>query len=183
MADSKAAVAAAPGKDAPGGAKPVPKKKNRKPMIIIGVAVLLVATVAGAFLMLRPHDDAAGAGAGAAADKGAGDKDKKADAKKPVFVDFDTFTVNLKDPEKFLQIKLTFQVKSDAAAEGLKEVIPVVRSAMIPVLSSQDAADLMTNDGKGKLARQLADAANQALADGDLKDALQAVLITHMIIQ
>lgn len=183
MADSKAAAAAAPAKDTPGAAKPAAKKKNRKPVIIIGLAVLLVSIAAGAFFLLRTPADASAAGDARSADKGKGDKEKKGEIKKPVFVDFDTFTVNLKDPEKFLQIKLTFQVKTEAAAEGLKEVIPVVRSALIPVLSSQDAADLMTSDGKTRLAKQLVDAASQALAGGELKDTLEAVLITHMIIQ
>ena len=175
MADSKAAVATAPAKVAPASTKPA-GKRNIKRMLIIGLPVVLAAAGAGAWLLLRPHDDAASAAASAAA----AEKEK---IRKPTFVELDAFTVNLKDPDTFLQIKLTFQLKDAASAEGLKEVLPIVRSALIPVLSSQDAADLMTNEGKGKLARELGDAASQALASGELKDAVQTVLITHMIIQ
>jgi flagellar FliL protein len=131
----------------------------------------------------RPADDAGKAKAGAKdkADKEK-DKDKKGETK-PLFVEFETFTSNTKDPEKFLQIKLTFQVKSEKAVEGLKELTPVVRSAVIPVLGVQDPPTLMTNEGKEKLTGDLVLATNKALAGTGMDDEIDTVLITHMIIQ
>ena len=200
MADSKTApAAAAPGKDAPAGkdgaakagAQPAGKKRNLKPIIMIAAAVVLLGGGAAAFFLLRPTADAAPEAAeakGAAKDKKGEDKDKKGDdkkgeVKKPSFVEFDMFTVNLKDPEKFLQIKLTFQVKSETAAEGLKELMPLIRSAVIPVLSSQEAAQIMTVEGKDKMIKDVVVAANQSVAATDSKDAIENALITHMIIQ
>jgi flagellar basal body-associated protein FliL len=51
------------------------------------------------------------------------------------------------------------------------------------VLSAQDPTELMTAEGKEKLSSQVVEAANKSLAGGELADAVDTVLITHMIIQ
>jgi flagellar FliL protein len=172
MAESKAATAAAPE-----GAAPA-KKKNLKPLILIAAAVLLLGGGGAAFFLMRPKSPPAAAGA-----EKAPEADKGKEGKKPSFVEFENFTSNLKDPEKFLQIKLTFVVDSDKAAEELKDIMPVMRGAIVPVLSSQDSAEIMTTEGKEKMSKQIVDATNQAIADHNLKEKVDAVLITHMIIQ
>ncbi len=190
MAESKAAAAAAPAKTggappAKDGAAPAAKKRNLKPVILALIAVLVLGGGgAAAYFLTRPKDAAAAAEppAGKPGDA-AKDKDKKAEVKKPYFVEFEPFTVNMKDPEKFLQIKLTFQVKTVDNAEAIKELMPIVRSAVIPVLSAQDAAELMTGPGKEKLSSEVVASANKVLAGSGLEDAVEAVLITHMIIQ
>jgi flagellar FliL protein len=186
MAESKAA-AVAPGKPAPDAGKgaantEAKKQKNLKPVILISAAVVLLGGGAGAYFALRPHADPAAAGDAGGKEKTA-EADNGKEGKKPSFVEFEPFTSNLKDPEKFLQIKLTFLVDGDKAAESLKDIMPVVRSAIVPVLSSQDAAEIMTSEGKEKLGKQIVDATNQSIADHNLKDKVDAVLITHMIIQ
>jgi flagellar protein FliL len=189
------------GKDAAKGApaadaakKPAKAKNPKRKLIMIGAAAaVLIIGIAIAFFVLRPAPaapDSADATApakpgekakGAAADKG---KDgKKAEKGKPVFVDLDMITVNLKDPEKFLQIKLTFQLHSADAVEPLKEMMPILRNAVIPVLGAQEPAELMTTEGKEKLSTQVVEAANKALASTEIPDAIDSVLITHMIIQ
>jgi flagellar FliL protein len=179
MAESKAATAAAvPGKAADGAAAPVKKKKNLKPLILIAAAVLLLGGGGAAFFLLRPSADPAAAGA-----EKAPEADKGKEGKKPSFVEFESFTSNLKDPEKFLQIKLTFMVDSDKTAEEIKDIMPVVRGAIVPVLSTQDSTEIMTTEGKEKMSKQIVDATNQAIADHNLKEKVDAVLITHMIIQ
>jgi len=179
MADSKAATVAAgkPGADAAKeGAKPEGKKKNLKLLIMVGAAVLLLGGGAAAYFLTRPS-------AAPGADGKAAEAEKPKEAKRPSFVEFEPFTSNLKDPEKFLQIKLTFQVDSDKTAESIKEIMPVVRGAIVPVLSSQDPSEIMTSEGKEKMSKQIVEASNQAIADHNLKDKVDAVLITHMIIQ
>ena len=204
MADMKAAAAAAPAKDAPGAVKgreaaaapgkpaspAAAKKRGLKPIILIASVVFLLAGAgAGAFFYFGSSGAAASADAGKNkaqkgkdAEKGK-DKDKKDETKKPYFVEFETFTVNLKDPEKFLQIKLTFQVKSVEAAETIKEFMPIVRSAVIPVLSAQDPADLIEKEGKEKLSTEVVAAANKSVAGTAADQSIDAVLITHMLIQ
>ncbi len=201
MSDDKTA---AKGKDAPAAAKgkdaqkPAPaegdksagKKRNPKRLIIIvAAALVLLGGAATAFFLLRPAPSASedvaktGGAEKTQVDKNGKSKEKKGDNKKPYFVDLETFTVNLKDPEKFLQIKLTFQVKTVEAAETLKDLMPIVRSSIIPVLGAQEPAALMTPEGKEKLSNEVVEAANKALAGGELADTIDAVLITHMIIQ
>ena len=111
------------------------------------------------------------------------EKPKEAKDKKPFFVDFESFTVNLKDPEKFLQIKLTFQMKNAEGAEAMKDLMPIVRAAVIPVLGGQDAAEIGTPEGKTKLCEQVAEAAKKSLEGKEAAESIDAVLITHMIIQ
>ena len=180
MADSKAA-AIAPGKPAPeagkdGAKTEAKKKKNLKPLILAAAAVVLLGGGGAAYFLTRPS-------AAPGADGKAAESEKPKEGTRPYFVEFEPFTSNLKDPEKFLQIKLTFQVGTDKAAESLKDIMPVVRGAIVPVLSSQDAAEIMTTEGKEKLSKQIVDATNQSIADHNLKDKVDAVLITHMIIQ
>jgi len=199
MADMKAAAAAAPARDALGAARgkdaaaapgkaagpAAAKKRNLKPIILIASVVLLLAGAgAGAYLYFggaRP--ESASSEQGKTKTPKGKDTATKDEAKKPYFVEFETFTVNLKDPEKFLQIKLTFQVKSVEAAEAIKELMPIVRSAVIPVLSSQDPADLIAKEGKEKLSTELVAAANRAIAGTPADHSIDAVLITHMLIQ
>ncbi len=200
MADIRAAAAAAPAREAPGASRgkdatatagkaaATAKPANRKPMLlIVGVLLLLAAAGAGAYFFLGRSGDTQSASADTAKTKGDKGKDKgkekKEEAKKPYFVEFETFTVNLKDPEKFLQIKLTFQVKSVEAAEAIKDLMPIIRSAVIPVLSAQDPSDLMAKEGKEKLSSEVVAAANKAVAGTAANDSVDAVLITHMLIQ
>lgn len=174
-ADKPADKATAKPGDAPAGGK-----KNSKRLIIVALAaLLLVGAGAAAFLLLGGRHDAA---AVADTSKGA-DKGKEAAPPRPLFVEFEPFTTNTKDPDKFLQIKLTFQVKDDKALEGLKDLAPVVRSAVLPVLGAQDPAALMSPEGKEKLAADLAAAANKALVGTGIDNGVDAVLITHLIIQ
>jgi flagellar FliL protein len=173
MADSKAPAAA--DKD---GAKPEAKKKNLKPLIMIVAAVVLLGGGAAAYFLTRHSAPATGADG-----KPVAEAEKPKEVKPPAFVEFEPFTSNLKDPEKFLQIKLTFQVENDKAAEAIKDIMPVARGAIVPVLSSQDPVELMTNEGKEKMSKQIVEATNQAIADHNLKEKVDAVLITHMIIQ
>jgi len=187
MADSKGAAPAKEGAEGKDGDKPAAKKKNPKMLLVIGVvALLLVGGGAAAFLLLKKPPEAAAEGDAAKGDAGKGkekDKEKKGEVKKPFFVDLEPFTVNLKDPEKFLQTKLTFQVKTADEAETLKDMMPLIRSGVIPVLAGMDPAELMTPEGKDKMCAAVAEAANKAIAGRGVDDAVDAVLITHMIIQ
>ena len=152
------------------------KKKSKLP-ILIAIVVLLLAAGGGAayyFLVVKKPETPAQAAKEAA--------EKKKD-EKPTFVEFENFTVNLVDPDKYLQIKLTFQTKSVDAGEYLKDYVPVVRNAVIPVLSSQTEATLMTDAGKTKLEQTLVTAVNKALAGGKIDNPVSGVLIVHMIIQ
>lgn len=152
------------------------KKKSKLPMII-GLVVLLLAIVGGGeyyFLVVKKPESPS---------QLAKETTEKKKTEKPTFVEFENFTVNLADPDKFLQIKLTFLAKSVDAGEYLKDYAPIVRNAVIPVLSSQTEASLMTDSGKSKLEQMLTAAVNKTLAGGKVDNPVSGVLIVHMIIQ
>lgn len=177
MAEKKEAEAA---KD---GAKAGSGKLNRKLLMLLGVGAATLALLGGgAWYFLKPQSAVVeSADAGKEGEKKK--DDKKEDKKVPYFVELEAFTVNLKDPERFLQIKLTFQTKTAEGAEQLKDYMPIVRSAVIPVLGSQDAAGIVSKEGKDRMSGEIVRAANESLARTAAADAIDAVLITHMIIQ
>jgi len=176
MAEKKEGEAAKEGAPAAG------KKKNPKVVMLAGVGALVLALAGGgAWFFLKPKPDAP---ATTEDGKEAPKKDEKKEEKKvPFFVEFEPFTVNLKDPDRFLQIKITFQVKTAEAAEQLKDLMPIVRSAVIPVLAAQELGTITTKEGKDKMCEQVVAATNESLATTPAADQVVAALITHMIIQ
>lgn len=163
MAEQKAEAAAA---DAP--------KKSNKLFLIIGMAAALLLGGAGAaaYLMLGKKAQAAGATANVA-------------KKTPVFVDLDSFTVNLSGDEndRFMQVKLVAEVKDDAAGETLKSLMPAVRNEILLLLGSKRAADVATREGKEKLAGEIVVAVNKPLEGTPAAKAVEGVNFTHLIVQ
>jgi flagellar protein FliL len=176
MADIKQGAAAAP---APAAAQASAKKRPPKKLIIIvGGALLLLGSAAGAFVFLNrsptpdPKADAKVA--------------KKAEPRKlPNFVDLDPFTVNLaeKDQDRYMQIKFSLEVASNEAEATIKDMMPALRSEILLVLGSRQAADLGSREGKEALAKDIVDAANKSLEHTSADHAVSAVRITQLIIQ
>ena len=136
-----------------------PKGGGSKKLIIIIAAVLLVVVVGGgaAFMLLKkkPAEDGEDGEAVEAPAKAA-----KAHAKSdhpPTFVPLDPFTVNLadKDVDRFAQIGVTLQVEDPKFADQIKAYLPAIRSNILMVLSHKMAADLLTREGKEKLAKEI----------------------------
>lgn len=156
--------------------------KKRSPIlfILIGVIVLAAAGGGGWFWM---HKQEAAKAAEAAAD---GDDAEEAHAKDPkhppVFHPLDTFTVNLADRERYLQIGVVYELKSPEIAEALKTVNPIVRSRILLVLSSKTVEELSSTEGKQALAEQLIAEARGALTAKEAKG-VQQVHFSSFVIQ
>jgi flagellar FliL protein len=129
--------------------EPVPPKKSRKLLLVALLGVAL----------------AGGGGAGAwyfvsAKAGGADDEEphavKKHDAK-PLFVTLDPFTVNLQDPrgERFAQIGITLQFEDPALEMKIKDRLPAVRNEILLLISSKEIDDLLSTEGKQKLAQEI----------------------------
>jgi flagellar FliL protein len=153
-----------------------PKKGGKKKLLIIGM-VAGVALLGGggalAYVLM-------GKKGGETADA------KKVEARKmPVFVDLDTFTVNLKDNdgERFLQAKLVAEVKDPAGGELVKTLMPAVRNEILLLLGSKDAGQLATREGKELLAKEIVAAANKPLEGTPHAGTVEGVNFTHLIIQ
>ncbi len=164
------------GKD--GAKPPAPKTGNRKKLVVLvaaGVLLLAGAGGAAAFLLLgKKHTEAEPAG------------EKKSESKKlPVFVDLETFTVNLREPDddRFMQVKLVAEVKDAGSGELLKTMMPAVRSEILLLLGSKRVQDVATREGKETLAREIVAAANKPLAGTPAESTVEAVNFTHLIVQ
>ncbi len=186
MATKKEPAAAAPAGATPAApaagaaaATAAPAKGSKKKLIIIAGAVSAVLLIGGGgaawMLMGKTPDTTAEGGA-----KPSGPK------KMPVFVDLDSFIVNLRDKEeseRFMQVKLVAEVKDNAAGEMLKTLMPSLRNEILLLLGSKKVEDIADREGKEKLAGEIVAAANKILEGTPAERAVEGVNFTHLIIQ
>lgn len=137
---------------APGGGK--------KKLIIIIVAALLVVLIGGgvAVMLLKKKPKGDGEeGEEAVAHEPAPAKAHVKPGTPPTFVPLEAFTVNLADKEvdRFAQIGVTLEVDDPKVAESLKAYMPAIRSNILMVLAHKTSAELLTREGKEKLAREI----------------------------
>ena len=78
--------------------------------------------------------------------------------KRPIFVPLDPFTVNLADPggEKMAQISINLQISDAKISEEIKAFMPAIRHNVLKIISSRESRELLTSDGKDKLAEEIA---------------------------
>lgn len=175
-------------------AKPVegdapPKKSKKLLIIVVAAVVLLVGAGSAAFLLLSKNADHE------EDEEVATEKAKPAKKKKgekplpPVYVPFEAFTVNLvpEEGEQFLQLVVSVEVEDLASGDNLKLYMPKLRNRVMLLLSDKKASELITKEGKEKLAVEIRDQMNEAIdpstkgkpAEGPIKE----VLFTSFIIQ
>jgi flagellar FliL protein len=150
------------------------KSSKGKLIAIVGVAVAIALAGGGALAYVLMGK------------KGGEQAEAKAEPKKvPVFVDLDAFTVNLRDDEadRFMQVKMTFEVKDAAGGETIKSLMPAVRSEILLLLGSKQVKDVATREGKEKLAKDVIVAADRALERTPAEKTIAAVHFQHLIIQ
>lgn len=169
-------MSAAPAAAAEGEAPP----KGKKKLIIIGaaVALLLVVGGGGAFFMMKKKADAEAAAAAEAEGEDGGEEHAKPakEAKKPehskdehkgppTFVPLEPFVVNLADreTERFAQIGINLQLDDPHMTEEMKAYMPAIRNAVLLILSHKTAEELLTVEGKQKLAEEIKREAARAM--------------------
>ena len=138
--------------------------KKGKKLIFMGLGLLLV--LAGG-----------GGGAWWYLGKDAGKTASKAEPEKPpVFAPLDAFTVNLQqeDATQFIQLGLTLRMSDDAAVAQLKLRMPEVRDRILLMLSARKPSELLTLEGKRKLADDIQANVNEILAPDLVKKAAAA---------
>ncbi|NML43405.1 flagellar basal body rod protein [Ramlibacter sp. G-1-2-2] len=175
---SEAAVAQAP-------------KKGAKLVLVALLGVLLAAGVGGGtWFAMRGHGEG-------------GDEEpskprahaKKAD-KKPLFTTLEPFTVNLQDPrgERFAQIGVTLQFEDASVESDLKDHLPAVRNSILMLISSKQIEDLLSVEGKVKLAEEIRYRAGKSMGvdlpepgqkpgKNDPENPLTQVLFSQFILQ
>ena len=182
-------MSTAPAAPAPAPAHSPPAKGGKKKlmMLIAAVLVVLLGGGGGAFLLLKkPHDAEDGDGAEVAVkSKGKGKHAAEAPTQAqrsnldpkhpPIFVPLDPFTVNLADreSERYAQVGVTLEIDDAKTSDQLKLFMPAIRNNILMVLSNRSATQLLTTEGKEKLARSILYAAVRPLgyqADDDDDD-------------
>lgn len=138
-----------------------PAKGGKKKLIIIIAAALLVVLIGGgaAFFLLKKspaegEEDADGHAQAEAREPAPRPKPKRDPKAPPVFLPLDPFTVNLadKESERYAQIGVTLEIDDVKIGEEIKLYMPVIRNNILMVLSHKTAAQLLTREGKDKLA-------------------------------
>ncbi len=128
-----------------------PKAKGKKMMVIIVVAVvLLLAIGGGAFMFLgRSHGEEGEEAPVAHA--------KPKEGLPPTFLPMDNMVVNLADAggEKFAQIGITIEVADQKTSDKVKLYFPTIRSSVLMLVSQRTSEELLTKDGKEKLATDI----------------------------
>ncbi len=164
-------------------------KKSKKLLIIILAALFLLLVVGGggAFFLMKKH--AAEAEDEEEVVAAAKPAKKKSPAKEvpPVYVPMEAFTVNL-TPEsgaQFVQLVLSLEVEEAVEGERIKTYTPKIRNNVMLLLSGKKASELLTPEGKEKLASEIRAQINKVLAPGAKSDdsPVKEVLFTSFIIQ
>ena len=170
-------------------------KKSKKLLIIIVAAVLIVVLAGGgAFMLLKkgahPDEEEDVAEETAKPKK----KDKKAEAAHPIFVNLETFTVNLipETGDQYLQVILALELEDPAADAALKTQMPKIRNNIMLLLSSKKASELLPKEGKEHLAEALKEEINSIVEPPkknkkgesvSTEGPVKSVLFTSFIIQ
>lgn len=124
-------------------------------MLIIIVAVVLLVVLAGglAFYFISKQRAAALEGAEGAPAAAA----HVAPKGPPVYLPLDNMVVNLADPggEKVAQVGITLQVIDSHASDSVKAYLPLIRSGILILISQRTADELLSQEGKQKLAKDI----------------------------
>lgn len=130
---------------------------KKKLIIIIAIVLVLVLAGVGALLMMKKKAAANADEEGGAAEETHAPAAHAKPGTPPTFVPLDPFTVNLADKEvdRFAQVGVTLEVADPKFADQLKAYMPAIRNNVLLVLSHKTSAELLTVEGKEKLAREI----------------------------
>ncbi len=145
--------------------------KSRKRLWIALAAVTLLAAGGGgaAWWFLRPAHEAPKVA-------------KPAPPAPPVFVELETFTVNLAG-DRILQTTLTLQVGKVEDADQLKVYMPQVKNRLLMLLSSKNVDELQTTEGKESLRADIVARLRAPYEKGLEAPAVNGVFLTSFVIQ
>ena len=98
------------------------------------------------------------------------------------YTKLEPFTVNLQGLSQYLQVGITLKGATPESGEAISAYMPVIRHALILLLSSKDAAQLSTLEGKTSLGEEAKKAVNKAIGLTD-KQGVSGILFESFIIQ
>lgn len=138
------------------GEAAAPAKKSKMPMMIIAAVLIAAGAGGGAWFL---------AGRSAPDPAAAAEAQRKAALRSRIFLPLDPFTVNLADTRetRMAQIAVVFEVENQGLADDIKAVMPRVRDRILTIVSSKQARELLSVDGKVQLTNQIADETTRLL--------------------
>jgi flagellar FliL protein len=156
-----------------------PKRGRMKLIAIIGVLVVAGGAAAGGFFFWRSRTAAAEA-AGHEVEKGSKPKVEE----EAGMLEFEPFVVNLADQQgtRFLRASLRLLVNdADRAAELQEDKVKItqVRSAILELLSTQLADNVVTPQGKEALKKMIVERASRILGEVQVRDVLFAEFVVQ----
>jgi flagellar FliL protein len=148
-----------------------PAKSKKKLVLVVGALLLLLGGGGAAawYFMGRGGDAAHQA--------------EEEPPKPPVFLQLETFTVNLQGGEHYLQVDLTLEVADQVQVDAIKLHMPRVRSRLLTLLASKDAEALNTQEGKQALVREILAQVRQPLDAKGKPQEVKDALFTSFVIQ
>ena len=148
-----------------------PGKKKRLLLFAIG-ALLAVLAAGGAGYYFLGHKPSAKVA-------------EKLEHKPLTYVPMDMFTVNLRtsEQERYLQLTMNLAVADAAAADAVKQQTPAIRNRVLLLLSSKGVEELLTREGKEKLAADLATEIRTTIEGPGPTKGLEQVLFSAFVIQ
>lgn len=155
-----------------GAAEPGAPKGKKMLLLLLGALLLAVLGVGGTVVYL-------------VAKKSAPDK-KVVEAKEeaePMFLPLDPFTVNLKGAqERFTQVAITLMITDAKVVEPIKARTPVLRDRIIKVIAKKSSEDMLSIEGKEKLASEVLASVKESLPEA-LRKGVKEALFTNVIVQ
>lgn len=148
--------------------------------IVIGLLLAVGLSVGGTFFFMSRGGEAPPAEQAAEANAAPQRQAAVYEVLAPAFIV--NFT-NTGGRQRYMQVSVALMSRDQAALDGLKEHMPLLRNQLVMLFSSQDFASLATPVGQEML-RQQATASVQELAQKELgKLAIEQVLFTNFVLQ
>lgn len=105
----------------------------------------------------------------------------------PIYMQLESFTVNLTNPDnnldRVLYTVITLRVPNEATQKQLTSHLPEVRSKLVALLSRQNINTLSTPEGKQQLAAQIKTTLSQPYVEGQSSPIISDVLFTTFILR
>lgn len=133
-----------------------PAKSKKMLIMIVGAVVVLALGGGGAYFFISKQRAAAAAedGEDATSTKSAAHAGPKAP---PAYLPLDNMVVNLADPggERVAQVGITLEVTDAHAVDTVKAFLPTIRSGILMLISQRTAEELLKQEGKQQLAKDI----------------------------
>lgn len=154
-----------------------PKKSNKKLIMIVMVVLLLVGGGVAAWLLMGDKGEKHG--------EPVAEEAHQVEAKEPVFIKLETFTVNLNPEEgdKYLQVDITLNATQQSDADTITKYMPQVRNRILMVLTSKLASEITDMGGKQLLSEELTEQINEPYSEGSEPLAVKETFFTSFVIQ